>query len=220
MRCLRELRGGSVGARIQRDARAGNTHRGGAPRSTPRGRAKSPSRQSSGSFSAERSYPRSECRQTRVRGCSRRTELSVFFSRERKHLVRRTRLKELPTHVLVRDRERRDVEQRMEGKDDEEEGAEVVKHFDEEVPREADVGFQVRDGEAVGRQRASTRKITAASSVNPQVIKMLDRGPPADLHDSVHAREEGPTARPPPTPPQQTQLMHAESGRSLNCGAR
>lgn len=38
----------------------------------------------------------------------------------------------------------------MEGKDDEEKGAEVVKHFDEKVPRQADVGFQVRDGEAVG----------------------------------------------------------------------
>lgn len=64
----------------------------------------------------------------------------------------------------------------MEGKDDEEEGAEVVKHFDEEVPREADVGFQVRDGEAVGELPRSCTIIwrtTSQSSCHRSLSKPI-----------------------------------------------
>lgn len=57
----------------------------------------------------------------------------------------------------VGDGQGRDVDERVERKDDEEEGAEVVKHLDEKVPREADVGRQVGDGEAA-RGRASARR--------------------------------------------------------------
>lgn len=56
----------------------------------------------------------------------------------------------------VCDRQGRDVDERVERKDDEKEGAEVVEHLDEEVPREADVGLQVRDCQAVEFEGAST----------------------------------------------------------------
>jgi len=50
----------------------------------------------------------------------------------------------------VEDGQGRDIHGRVKGKDDEEEGPEVVKHLDEEVPREADVGGQVGHAEAGG----------------------------------------------------------------------
>lgn len=60
-------------------------------------------------------------------------------------------------HAPVRDRDGRDVDERVERKDDEEEGPEVVKHLDEKVPREANVGRQVGDRQAGARERQRRR---------------------------------------------------------------
>lgn len=52
----------------------------------------------------------------------------------------------------------------MQGKDDEEEGAEVVKHLDEEVPRQPDVGLEVRDGQTRVPESVAKSAILAADA--------------------------------------------------------
>lgn len=92
-------------------------------------------------------------------------------------------LRKTEAHAPERDAQWRDVRERVELEDAEEEGAEVVKHLDEKVPVQANVGRQV--------WRRQTMRWEGPRSARLSLVAKGQR----DAHDSVDALEEEPVAR-------------------------
>lgn len=70
-------------------------------------------------------------------------------------------------HLLEFDGQRNGVEEDVNLEDAEEEEAEMFKHFCKEIPEEADVGSQVRNGEAAGREAGNVNRRVDKRSLKP-----------------------------------------------------
>lgn len=93
------------------------------------------------------------------------------------------------THLLEFDGQRDGIEEDVDLEDAEEEEAEMFKHFGKEIPEEADVGGQVRNGEAAGKPAGNIHHTGEKPSLKPFTP------PPPHSHEAVDGRHVVPGAQ-------------------------